>query len=196
MPFNTDTEWPPRLVTIFEISRKFHGSLENRYYGPYDKMLNYCFGEGFDFIVAPQAPPADDTRKTVNFIVYILVLDKNRFPVLIVEVEDDSHRAIPSTRDAADTKMRSRFDDLLYACPLPNLYGLSLLGTGMRVYTGDTVTMEVNPPSIERPAGRALDSSFLVNQWDVDILSAEGFAKMKEIVGFIKHHSLGPQAQD
>jgi len=61
----------------------------------------------------------------------------------------------------------------------------------MRVYTGNTASMEVNPPIVERPARRALDPSFLANQWDLDILSDQGFRKMKEIVSFIKRHSLG-----
>lgn len=197
MPFNTDTAWPARLITIFDVSRAVHGSLENRYSGPYDKMLNYCFGEGFDFFVTRQSPPADDTRETVDFIVHLLVLDVNCLPVLIIEIKDDSHVNNSSTRDAEDTQMHSRFDALLHTCPLPILYGLSLLGTRMRVYTGNTETMEVNPPSADRPAkGRALDPSFLANQWDLDILSDDGFRKMKEIVSFIKHHSLGGAQTD
>ncbi|KAJ7781838.1 hypothetical protein DFH07DRAFT_1055407 [Mycena maculata] len=189
MPFETDTKWPDRLVTIFTVSRRIPGSLEDCYSGPYDKMLNYCFGEGFDFFVAPQVPPADETRKTV---IYLLVLDKNGLPVLIIEVRDDSHHRNPSKRDAADTRIRSRFDELLFTCPLPTLHGLSLLGTRMRVYTGNTASMELIPPNVERPAtGRVLDPSFLANQWDLDILSDDGFRKIKEIVGFIKHHGLG-----
>ncbi|KAJ7430786.1 hypothetical protein B0H11DRAFT_1881985 [Mycena galericulata] len=191
MPFDTDTNWPDRLVTIFTVSRSIHGSLGDRYYGPYDKMLNYCFGEGFDFFVAPQAPPADDSRETVDFIVYLLVLGKNRLPVLIIQVKHDSHLNNPSQRNAADAQMRSCFDELLYTSPLLTLHGLSLLGTRMRVYTGNAPSMEVHPPKVERLAGRAFDPSFLANQWDLDILSDEGFRKMKEIIDFIKHHSLG-----
>ncbi|KAJ7437890.1 hypothetical protein B0H11DRAFT_1753226, partial [Mycena galericulata] len=159
-----------------------------RYCGPYDKLLNYCFGEGFDFFVTPQAPPADDP---VDLIIYLLVLDKNGLPVLLIQVKHDNHLNNPSKRNAADTQMRLRFDELLYTCPLPTLHGLSLLGTRMRVYTGNTASMEVNPPKVERHAGLSLDPSFLANQWDLDILSDEGFRKMKEIVGFIEHHSLG-----
>ena len=42
MPFSTDTAWPQSLHTIFDICRQQREpSLENRYYGPYDKLLNY-----------------------------------------------------------------------------------------------------------------------------------------------------------
>ena len=81
----TDNIWPAGLLTIFEHKRGA-SSLENRYYGPYDKLLNYCFGTGFAFYVAPQNPQSDDSRETVHFVVVLVVFDKNDKPVLIVEV--------------------------------------------------------------------------------------------------------------
>ncbi|KAF7340991.1 hypothetical protein MSAN_02084500 [Mycena sanguinolenta] len=189
MPFATDTQWPEGLLTIFTVSRRGSGSPEDWYSGPYDKMLNYCFGDGFDFIVARQAPPAHDSGGNLDFLVHVLVLDKNCLPVLLLVVKDDTHLHNPSKRGATDIQMRFQYDQLLHRCPLPTLYGLSLLGTKMRVYTGNTVSMKVNPPSVEQPARGAVDSSFLADQWDLDILSHEGFLKMKEIVDFIKEHS-------
>ncbi|KAJ7645019.1 hypothetical protein B0H17DRAFT_1022901 [Mycena rosella] len=112
------------------------GTLEHRYYGPYDKLLNYCF-DGFDYFVAPQAPPRDDTTETVDFVVYLVVMDQRRQPVFLIEVKDDPHLTAPSKRAAADQQMRARYDDLLYNCPLPLLYGLSIMGTNMHVYIGD-----------------------------------------------------------
>lgn len=185
MPFETDTAWPARLITIFEVSRATLGTLEHRYYGPYDKLLNYCF-DGFDYFVAPQAPPRDDTTKTLDFGVYLVVMDQRRQPVFLIEVKDDSHLTAPSNRAAADQQMRARYDDLLYDCPLPLLYGLSLIGTNMRVYIGDAATMTLNPPRVETSPNRVLDRKYLEDAWNVYILSAEGFVKMKEIVNFIK----------
>ncbi|KAF8799606.1 hypothetical protein BYT27DRAFT_7201276 [Phlegmacium glaucopus] len=43
MPISTDTAWPAGLLTIFEICRQ-EPSYENRFYGPYNKLLTYCFG--------------------------------------------------------------------------------------------------------------------------------------------------------
>ncbi|KAJ7827030.1 hypothetical protein B0H14DRAFT_1241988 [Mycena olivaceomarginata] len=185
MPFDTDTAWPAPLKTIFEVSRATHGTLENRYYGPYDKLLNYCF-DGFDYIVAPQAPPRDYTTETVDFVVYLVVMDQRRQPVFLIEVKDDSHLTAPSKRAAADQQMRACYDDLLYDCPLPLLYGLSVIGTNMRVYIGDAATMTLTPPRVEISPNRVLDRKYLKDAWNGDILSVEGFAKMKEIVNFIK----------
>jgi hypothetical protein len=56
----------------------------------------------------------------------------------------------------------------------------------MRVYTGDAAAMTLNPPWVATSANRVLDRKYLQDAWKIDILSDEGFAKMKEIVTFIK----------
>jgi hypothetical protein len=193
MPFDTDTAWPAPLHTIFEVSRATLGTLEHRYYGPYDKLLNYCF-DGFTYFVAPQAPPRDNTTETVDFVVFLVVMDQRRRPVFLMEVKDDSHITAPSKRAAADQQMRARYDDLLYQCPLPKLYGLSVIGTKMRVYTGDAAVMTINPPRVPTSPDRVLDRTYLEDAWNVDILSAEGFVKMKQIINFIKTTPLNNNA--
>jgi hypothetical protein len=160
---------------------------ENRYYGPYDKLLNYCFGDSFTFYVAPQNPPRDDSRDAADFIVFLVVFDRNDKPVLIVEVKDDSWAQKAELRYRADVQMRSRYALMLDECPIPRLWGLSLLGTSMRVYCGDTQSYMVAPEAIPRPepSTRILSPSFLADEWDLDIMSLEGFAKLKEVVGDI-----------
>ncbi|KIL60254.1 hypothetical protein M378DRAFT_168267 [Amanita muscaria Koide BX008] len=72
---------------------------------------------------------------------------------------------------------------MLHNCPLPRLWGLSLLGTSLRVYAGDVATGELEPVFIDRPSpSRILPRDFLEGGWNIDILSQEGFNKMKEIV--------------
>ena len=67
----TDATWPDGLLTIFQICRENRELLHTRYYGPYTKLLSYCFGEGFEFFVAPQNPQhdrwKDDTAGPVVF---------------------------------------------------------------------------------------------------------------------------------
>ncbi|KAJ7456036.1 hypothetical protein B0H11DRAFT_231932 [Mycena galericulata] len=193
MPFDTDTAWPAPLHTIFEVSRATLGTSEHRYYGPYDKLLNYCF-DGFTFFVTRQSPPRDDKTETVDFVVFLIVMDQRRQPVLLIEVMDDSHLTTPGKRAAADHQMRAHYDDLLYQCPLPKLYGLSMIGTKMRVYTGDAAAMTLDPPRVPTSPDRVLDRTYLEDAWNVDILSAEGFVKMKQIVNFIETTPLNNNA--
>ena len=50
MPISTDTTWPVGLVCRTELP-----PLENRYLGPYNKLITYYFGPtSFEFFVAPQ----------------------------------------------------------------------------------------------------------------------------------------------
>lgn len=71
MPFSTDNSWPALLLRIFEIYRDENKPLENRYHGPYNRLLNYCFGDSFNFFVSPQDPPGDGvTRDALDFIAF------------------------------------------------------------------------------------------------------------------------------
>ena len=184
MPFSTDTAWPQGLRKIFDICRQQREPLENRYYGPYDKLLNYCFGDSFQYFVAPQRPPSDLTlRDTVDFVVFLVVFDANRRPVLIAEIKDDAWAHKSDLRYSADDQIRRRYDAMLGDCPLPRLWGLSLLGTSLRVYCGIVATETIEPDFVPRPSpSRILPRHFLEGAWDIDILSPEGFNKMKEII--------------
>jgi len=121
-----------------------------------------------------------------DFGVFLVVFDVQRRPVLLAEIKDDAWTTKSDLRFKADEQMRQRYDSMLAACRLPRLWGLSLLGTSLRVYCGDVATEEVDPAFEDRPCpGRTFPRNFLEGAWDIDILSQEGFAKMKEIVGDI-----------
>ena len=111
MPFQTDDTWPAGLLTIFNHARAKRTSSENRYYGPYDKLLNYCFGDSFTFYLAPQNPP-----------------------------RDDSWAVKAELRYRTDVQMCDKYAVMLDDCPFPRLWSLSLLGTFARVYCDDKAT--------------------------------------------------------
>ena len=93
MPFSTDAIWPAGLLTIFEICRHQMQPLENRYFGPYNKLLAYCFNpDSFEYFVAPQNPQSAFTpHDNINFVVFLVIFDAHhRRPVLFAEIKDDS----------------------------------------------------------------------------------------------------------
>jgi hypothetical protein len=82
--------------------------------------------------------------------------------------------------------MRQRYDEMLHKCAIPHLYGLSLMGTSLRIYCGNKATRRISPTFIRRPdPNQVLRADFLEGQWNLDILSPDGFAKMQEIVAYI-----------
>ena len=189
MPFSTDLNWPQGLLDIFEISRSQNTSLDSRYYGPYDRLFNYAVIEGsFTFFLSRQTTP-DETSPldVVDFVVLMVVLNREQKPVLIAQIKDDRWANKPDKRQRADAQMRQRYDEMLAKSPIPRLYGLSLLGTSLRVYCGDKDTGEVTPHYVGRPhMDRILPPGFLDGGWDVDILSQDGLRKIQEIVAYIK----------
>ncbi|KXN84073.1 hypothetical protein AN958_00488 [Leucoagaricus sp. SymC.cos] len=192
MQFLEDHAWPATLLTLFESIRNRPMSFPFRYHGSYLTLLYYCFREpDFMFLVAPQPIPKDGRiRDAVNYNICLGLPRNSNDLVCLVEVKDDHWNLSADLRYLADQQMRNRYSEMLEACPLPRLWGISLLGTKMRVYCGDTVTNTVDPPVsplLEPLAGPTSD--FLAGEWNLDILSQDGFQMMKEIVGDIYTHS-------
>jgi hypothetical protein len=133
----------------------------------------------------PKPPPAAQRRPSTSWFGY-----EDLKPVLLVEVKDDSWLSRLATRERADAQMRERYEDVLVDCPLTKLYGISFIGTKMRVYAGDVATEEITPPRMPPSyANRTLPKDHLEGEWALDIFSPEGFA---EIVGFTRHMTGDP----
>ncbi|KAJ6463529.1 hypothetical protein C8R45DRAFT_522406 [Mycena sanguinolenta] len=190
MPFDNDTSWPAGLLTTFDIAPRntigtisFTSWSNEPYYGPYNKLLAYCFGENFDFVVAPQAPPIDTSKEDL-YLADLIVFNVDQQPVLFVELGQSID--IGHSRRKTDAVIRERFNELLRACPIPKLYGLGVHGTQARVYCGDKAQRTVRPPLVATDSKYVIPREYLANEWSVDILSDDGFSQMKEIVQYIK----------
>jgi len=188
----TGATWPSRLRSLFNEARQGQPHAdppEARYYGAYNMLFLSCFGGPYlpYFTVAPNSPPLRlSLRHTDHPMVCFVVSDTNGHPVLVAEIKDDSWADRADLRAEADDRMRQWVKAVLPDCRLPRVYGLSLLGTSLRVYVGNVATGEIEPALATCPSsGRNLPNDFLEGAWNVDIISDEGFTKMKEIVGYI-----------
>ena len=133
----------------------------------------------FTFFLAPlTAPDETSARDAVDFVVSMVVLNRRQEPVLFANIKDDRWANEPDKRRRADTLMRQRYDQMLPNFPIPRLYGLSLLGTSLRVYCGDKDTGEAKPHFVGRPnpdrilppnfLGGGVGSRHLVSEWIED----------------------------
>jgi hypothetical protein len=163
---------------------------ESRYYAPYNTLLDYALRDvPFTFPVAPLKAPPDDIFPYEEVPVYCLVVSNlEQKPVLFVDIKDDSWANEPYRRVLADFQIRKRYDQLMFNCPIPRLYGLSVLGTSLRVYCGDKATEQLTPDFVDRP--NVLPSNFLEGEWGLDILSPDGLKKMQDIFAYIKAEAL------
>ncbi len=57
----------------------------------------------------------------------------------------------PDKHQRVDTQMRQQYDQMLPSCPIPHLYGLSLLGTSLHIYCGNKATGKVTPHFADHP---------------------------------------------
>ncbi|KAF6753136.1 hypothetical protein DFP72DRAFT_1069900 [Ephemerocybe angulata] len=189
--FKTYPAWPAGLVQLFDRYRNPEPEDQDqppamRYYGLYVKLIRYCFGPGPDqkFFTKYQGPPCPSD--TTEYAMPSAIVQYPHFrPVLIFDIRDDAWATRADLRLDADHRMHQRYDyeSNLNHCPLPHMWGLSLLGTSLRVYRGDVATGVVKPVSEDPPS--PLPPNFLEGAWDIDILSQEGFKKMQEIIGDI-----------
>jgi len=191
MSFISDQTWPSELKVLFETFRH-HTPIgicgETRYHGPSNSLLNYCFDNPrFHFVVVPRHPSANSPRDSVAFIrLYLAVYDQNNRPVFFADVRDDVWLGSPAARSRADGQVRERYGDLLTDCPIPVLHGVSIIGTKARFYTAESKDRVILPRRVPRDPAKALSAEYLTGEWEMDILSQEGFDRMKEIVTYIK----------
>ena len=95
----------------------------------------------FNLYLALQfAPDETSLHDSVDFVVFMVVLNQEQKPVIIVEIKDDKWVNKPDKCLRADTQMCQWFNQILLDCTIPRLYGLSLLGTSLGVYCGDKAT--------------------------------------------------------
>lgn len=159
--------------------------LENRYDGFYSKLLTYCFGfDSFDFFITRQSLPSTlPSSDTVDVVVLYILCDSHGRPVLITQVKNDDWVTKADLRFKADKQMRLGYDAKLLDNPIPCLWGLSLFGTSLRIYCGDVNNGDIKPAFEDHPnPSSVLPDDFLKAEWNVNILSQEGFDKMKAIV--------------
>lgn len=174
MSFQTDTDWPESFAFVFKASRNIGND------GAYDRLFRYCFSRD-SHMISLDTLTSPDTADSISFY---NVMDTNMRPVLVFQTMNDCWAKKPGFRFRADKQLRACCDYLLPNCPLPRLMGLSFLGTSMRVYCADKQTSEISPPLVPA-SSRNLPPDFLEGEWEMDILSQEAFAKMKEIINGI-----------
>jgi hypothetical protein len=81
-----------------------------------------------------------------------------------------------------------RVPKLLEQCPSPHLWGLSFIGTKLRVYSGDKTTRAVTTEA-EASEHPTATQSQPESPWNIDMMSPEGFQKMREVTDDIFAHT-------
>ncbi|KIL57281.1 hypothetical protein M378DRAFT_171952, partial [Amanita muscaria Koide BX008] len=178
---------PPSILDYFA-RIPLNTTIENKYYGVYNKILDRTFNSTRDtFTIQPQYPlPQAQTHgvPSADFVVtYVVAMDER--PVFFLEIKPPGHVNDILSRIAADDLMRDRFRSLYDLTPLPRLHGISAMGQRLAFYCLDKATGNVEPEYVERSRSRVTDV-VPANMWDLDITTAAGYERFMEVVNDAK----------
>ncbi|KAN0097960.1 hypothetical protein V8E55_002406 [Tylopilus felleus] len=171
--------WPVKVQRRFEIAQAAgNDALENVLHAPYNKLLNTLFPVDTDFTVIPNFQEINSTNGADYLVTFEIFLE-NR-PVFGLELKREKEFSVRSKRTAAVDQLRGRLGDLIDACPLPVLHGVSAFGTKLCFYSITKAGL-VLPESIPASPQYVIDTA-PVDRWNYDILADEGEAELRRIV--------------
>ena len=153
---------------------------ESKFYGPYNGLLNDLFLKREDFMVVPVYKPSEYAKASVCFIVR-----HNEHPVLFLEIKPSGHIQHNYSREAADLQIRERFRILFDDVEVPILYGVSAIGTKLRIYTWVKETRRISPNAVPIDPDVASDTAPAA-RWGLELLTASGEERLRGVVGHIK----------
>ncbi|KIL68730.1 hypothetical protein M378DRAFT_157840 [Amanita muscaria Koide BX008] len=175
---------PQRILDQF--ARIPHNTtIENKYYGVFDKILNkVCFTDD-TFTIEPQyVLPQAVGVPTIDFVV-TYVVEVNDLPIFFLEIKPPLHLDHISSRVDADAQMRSRFRALYNVTPTPRFHGVSVMGQRLAFYCMDKATGHVNPNYVA-PSNDYMIDTVPEDRWETDITTEEGYQRFMTVINDVK----------
>lgn len=142
MTIQQDYAWPTALITALKL-----GCSTGHINGACTQLMAYCFLqdlENLNFMVTPDFIYEPDTAPTLRLV----ISDNDYRPFCFAIVKDESWAKDAELRYRADRQIREEYAYMFQRSPISRPWGISFLGTSIRIYSGKTESCEVNPPSI------------------------------------------------
>ena len=175
--------WTDTILEQFELINRFTTD-ESEFYGPYNTLLTDLFPHAEHYQVAPQFK-GPVTLGSVNFTM-IYIVRKHKYPVFFIEIKPYIHLNDIRTQAKADQQMRERFGSMIGpSLAIPNLYGVSAMGTRFSVYQYMKET-NILKPSLILPDPNYVTDVAPAARWNYELLEIPGEQKMRELVAEIK----------
>ncbi len=183
-------------VDVFRATSTNSSIYYHRYYAAYTSLLRELFPDK-KYVISTHFRPHPTTDETdelttaagsqMEFTVGVIVKNDVR-PLLFVEVRDDFHLLYQDRRHEADQLMRRRIKRLAPISPITHFYGVSFMGTKMRVYSvevkkGATIFPRYIPYPPPQQDPNVVTFGYLDDAWNPDVLSREGRVRMTQICG-------------
>jgi len=179
--------WPAHIVA--KSSRLLDTeTIENKFYGLYDSILNECF-PSTHFTVTPQYPTVEATTGgvgaidfAITYVIEPLDLDS---PIFFIEVKPPTYLPSLTTRKDAENQVRTWFWQLAHLVRIPKLYGVSAIGRQLSYYTYERASGAVEPIALADSNTVVVDTA-PIGRWNTNIMEEEGRGKFLAVVEEIK----------
>jgi hypothetical protein len=183
--------WPPHIVAK-SASLLDTETIENKFYGLYNIILNECF-PATQFVVTPQYATAEaragstgdiiDRAFAITYVIERLNLESG--PIFFVEIKPPTYLPSISTRKDAENQIRHRFLQLSHLVRIPKLYGVSAIGRQLSYYIYERASGNVEPVALADSPSAVVDTA-PIERWDTNIMEEEGRVKFLAVVEEIK----------
>ena len=152
---------------------------ENLYYSAINALLNEYFPRPF-YRIYPQARPvAGPTRQSIDFLV-----THNDLPLFFIEAKARGRLGLRAAREDADGQMRLRLAQLWDACPATTLFGVSLFGNRMCLYSSRGPTY--SSPKANTQSNRYVTDVSPISRYSTDITTLDGSREMVRVFGRVR----------
>ncbi|KAI9456035.1 hypothetical protein BJY52DRAFT_1224393 [Lactarius psammicola] len=168
-------------VTPRHIEPKLTQRIENKFYGPYNSILNECF-PSTQFTTTPQYVTAGAQTGGTNAIGFAITyviepLDLDS-PIFFVNIKSPTHLLSMSA-------LRTRFEQLTDVVRMPNLYGVSAIGRQLSYYRYERASGVVKPDAKAGSTSSVVDTA-PNGRWNTNIIQEESHVRFLTMVEEIK----------
>ncbi|KAG1809059.1 hypothetical protein EV424DRAFT_1543209 [Suillus variegatus] len=159
---------------------------ENEYGGAYTALLCTTFHPILlePYMIWPHYPldEEDPAAERVSFIVVTLQYQ----PLFVLQLYPPGHINLPSTRIAADNKMRRILHSVCPETVVPKFHGISAMGQKLAFYSMDTISGRVHPDRVPT-AGDGTEIDIVpANRWELDITTEAGHERFLKVINDVK----------
>lgn len=159
---------------------------ENEYGGAYTALLCTTFHPILlePYMIWPHYPldEEDPAAERVSFIVVTLQYQ----PLFVLQLYPPGHINLPSTRIAADNKMRRILHSVCPETVVPKFHGISAMGQKLAFYSIDTISGRVHPERVPT-AGDGTEIDIVpANRWELDITTEAGHERFLKVINDVK----------
>jgi len=168
---------------------------ENEWNGAWNVLLTKYFPIDDGWVVKPQARPPLRTREAVDYFGILFKIERQRLPVMFVEIKPLPAINSLSARAEADSQMRQRFADF-YDVSSTIFTGISAFGHIVCKYELDKHDdNRITPEAVQNSINFVVDVAPRA-RWDLDLTTAEGAARVLNIFQAVKNVMLDEGARN